>query len=390
MAIRFQELYEKTKDTFQLELLAGKKGMDHVVGWVHLLEDEMIINRFAGQELAVTTGMKARGNDWLLSVVRDMKKADCSGIIVNTGMYLQKIPEHVIAWCEEQDFPLLVMPWEISCTIMTQQLCMQIMNRAQKELEFGSLFQSILRGGELTESLQASLRSRFDLNGPFQIFCMRVGFGLDDTTPFHHAILRLENTFGLWRNRKKLNVPYLITELEDCYLIIINNLPKAYHEEITHLILDQFSHFLQRNQMSVGIGPVVDNIRSLNYTARGSQMAAKMAFQTRKESVDFDEMGFFKVLFAAEDTSILKAYEQQLLGALDEYDRIHHSDYVGTLRSYIENDRSLMGVAETTFTHRNTVNYRIQNIKKLLNCELKTVQDLFPYQVAFYIRDMHL
>lgn len=390
MAIRFQELFEKTKDTFQLELLAGKKGMDHVVGWVHLLEDEMIINRFAGQELAVTTGMKARGNDWLLSVVQAMKKSDCSGIIVNTGMYLQRIPEPVISWCEEHDFPLLVMPWEISCTLMTQHLCTQIMNRAQRELEYGSLFQSIIRGAELTESLQASLRSRFDLNSHFQIFCIRVGFGLDDTTPFHHALLRLENAFGLWQNNKKVKVPYLITELEDCHLIILNGLPEAYHQEITQLILNQFSYFLQRHQMSLGIGPVVESIRSLKYTARGAQMAAKMAFQTRKECVDFDEMGFFKVLFAAEDTSILKSYEQQVLGRLDEYDRIHHSDYVGTLRSYIEYDRSLMGVAEATFTHRNTVNYRIQNMKKLLGNELKTTQDLFPYQVAFYIRDMHL
>ena len=40
--------------------------MDNVIGWVHMLEDETIINRFSGEELAVTTGLKARIDGWLL------------------------------------------------------------------------------------------------------------------------------------------------------------------------------------------------------------------------------------------------------------------------------------------------------------------------------------
>ena len=142
--------------------------------------------------------------------------------------------------------------------------------------------------------------------------------------------------------------------------------------------------------LSLGIGSQVNGIASVKSAFSSARMAAQMAYQTDKKIIDFQQMGFFKILFAADDTTILKSYEQQLLGPLEEHDRHHHSQYLETLRSYIENDRSLMGVAESTFTHRNTVNYRIQNIKKILNNPLKTAQDLFPYQVAFYIRDMKL
>ena len=142
--------------------------------------------------------------------------------------------------------------------------------------------------------------------------------------------------------------------------------------------------------LSLGIGSQVNGIASVKSAFSSARMAAQMAYQTDKKIIDFQQMGFFKILFAADDTTILKSYEQQLLGSLEEHDLHHHSQYLETLRSYIENDRSLMGVAESTFTHRNTVNYRIQNIKKILNNPLKTAQDLFPYQVAFYIRDMKL
>ena len=38
MAIRLDELFDKTKRTFELKLIAGKGGLNHIVGWVHLLK----------------------------------------------------------------------------------------------------------------------------------------------------------------------------------------------------------------------------------------------------------------------------------------------------------------------------------------------------------------
>ncbi|MDF2486146.1 MAG: hypothetical protein K0R46_2314, partial [Herbinix sp.] len=43
MAIRFWEIYEETKEQFRLKIVAGKAGMDTVVSWVHMLEDETIV-----------------------------------------------------------------------------------------------------------------------------------------------------------------------------------------------------------------------------------------------------------------------------------------------------------------------------------------------------------
>ena len=81
MAIRFWEIYKETKEKYKLRLLAGKNGMDNVISWVHMLEDETIISRFSGEELAVTTGMKSEEDGWLLHLVMAMKQAECTGII---------------------------------------------------------------------------------------------------------------------------------------------------------------------------------------------------------------------------------------------------------------------------------------------------------------------
>lgn len=390
MAIRFWEIYEETHKFFRLRILAGKGGMDHVVGWVHMLEDETIVSRFSGQELAVTTGMKAQEKDWLLHLVQAMKHADSTGIIINTGMYLHTVPTEVIAWCEKNSFPLLVMPWEISIPQLIQNFCTRIMQRMQKEKELSSSFQDIINGHEISEQLLAKIQTRFDPKGSFRIFCIRISFGVEDTSAFLQAMLKLENVLGLWEKGKHIRIPYLVIEYEDCYALTVNNFPSDSGDELAQQILKQFSYFTEKKILFLGIGPEVQGILHLKSAFRRAQIASKMAMQTRQKVVDFNEMGFFKILFASDDTAILKSYEQQLLGPLDAYDQLHHSDYIQTLRSYIKNDRSLVGAAKDTYTHRNTVNYRIQNIKRLLDNELKTAEDLFPYQVAFYIRDMHL
>lgn len=390
MAVRFREIYEKTHELYKLQLLAGRNGMDHVVGWVHMLEDETIVSRFSGQELAVTTGIKAKEKNWLLQLISAMKKNDCTGIIINIGMYIHEIPPDVIAWCDAHDFPILVMPWEIPMTRVIQDYCMRIMRRDQKDREVGILFKNIMKGREITDSFLSQIQPRFDAEGTFRIFCIRISYGVEETSAFLRAILKLENIFGLWQDGKKIHIPYLIIEFDDFYALMVNNFPSEAADELVAQILNQFSYFLQNKKLSLGIGPEVSGIQNLRTAFRRSRIAAKMAFQTKQKVINFDEMGFFKILFASDDTAILKSYEAQMLGPLKEYDERHRSNYLETLRSYIENDRSLIGVAEATYTHRNTVNYRIQNIKKILDNDLKTAEDLFPYQVAFYIRDMKL
>ena len=80
----------------------------------------------------------------------------------------------------------------------------------------------------------------------------------------------------------------------------------------------------------------MQSIHDLRLAFRRARIAAKMAFQTKQKVVDFDEMGFFKILFASDDAAILKSYEAQMLGPLVAYDEQHHANYLETLRSYIE------------------------------------------------------
>jgi hypothetical protein len=388
MAVRFWELYEETKDVFKLKIVAGKSGMDTVVSWVHMLEDETIVSRFHGEELAITTGMKAGRQGWLLNLVQEMSKDDCAGIIINTGMYLFQIPEEVINWCEEHNFPLLVMPWEFSITELIQAYCMRIIDQKQFERKIGNAFREVMQGVYNEDDARQVLGDRYDLDGTFQVYCISVKRTMEDELNFNQAVIKLENLFGLWKGNDKINTSYGLIRMEDFIALIINNRKEKQSMELPKLITQSFSYFANEKRFYLGIGPCITHIKNLSSSYKRARTAMKMSMGTGREAINFEEMGFFKILFSVEDTQVLTSYAAEMLGGLEEYDKNHGSSYVDTLRSYIKNDRSLIRVAEETYTHRNTVNYRMQNIKSILGCGLSNSEELFPYQVAFYIRDM--
>jgi len=54
---------------------------------------------------------------------------------------------------------------------------------------------------------------------------------------------------------------------------------------------------------------------------------------------------------------------------------------------YLKYNGSIQAIAKELFTHRNTIQYRMNKIKELLDCNLEDAKDRFNYQLAFYIKD---
>ena len=138
----------------------------------------------------------------------------------------------------------------------------------------------------------------------------------------------------------------------------------------------------------VGIGSPVTDIENLSVSYRRAEAAAKMAMRTKTAFLQFEKMGMYRLLYSCTDTGLLAQVQQETLSVLEEHDRQHSSNYVETLRYYLDLDGSIQAMAQKMFTHRNTIIYRMNNIKKLLGTELATPAERLPYQIAFYIRSM--
>ena len=86
----------------------------------------------------------------------------------------------------------------------------------------------------------------------------------------------------------------------------------------------------------------------------------------------FDQMGLYRMLYLVEDRALLQDLSDKPLAPLIEYDREHNGEYIATLEAYLNCGGSIKAMSEELYIHRNTILYRMANIKRLLNCSLET------------------
>lgn len=391
MALPLKTLCTENDNQFKLSLQAGGNGFRNAVTWVHMIEDPCIIPYFHGSELAVTTCIKAASDPlWLYDLVRELKGRGAAGLVVNTGKYIFDIPQEVLRYCEEQEFPLLTMPWEIHVTEMLQTFCTRIIQERSESVLFDKALGDALfkRGSE--EEYREILSRYYDLNGKFTVILIhisRIDENIEKMQGIEYAFINRLRRFKTIN--EMTSSKFGLLNHDNSQLIVANNVDRSQMPGLLKIILDIYEDAAKAHALFVGVGIEVTGLSNINKSFNRAHTAMRMAVYRNVPYIHFEDMGFYKILFSVKDEDILSAYADEILAPI-EGDDAKRQGYIELLQAYIQNDRSLERTAAALYLHRNTVNYRIQKMKMLLDSPLKTVEDLFPFQVALAIRDMDI
>lgn len=391
MSLALKTLCTENDNQFKLSLRAGGNGFRNTITWVYMVEDDYIIPYFHGSELVVTTGIKMESDpSWLSTLVRELNGRGVAGLIVNTGQYVFDLPQEVLDYCEKQEFPLLTMPWEIRVTDMLQTFCTRIIQERQDSALFDRALEDAIfkRGSE--EEYGEILSRYYDLSGNFTVFLIhtkQINENIEKIAGQEYAFIdrlrRFKTIHEMWHSK------FGVLTHENYQLMVANNVDRAQMPELLKIILSVYGDAAKANALFIGVGIEVTGLSNISRSFQRARTAMQMAIYRNVPYVRFEDMGFYKILFSVKDEEVLHAYAEELLAPIQGGDA-KHQGYMELLQAYIENDRSLERTAEALYLHRNTVNYRLQKMKALLGSPLKTVEELFPYQVALAIRDMEL
>ncbi|MDO4467714.1 MAG: PucR family transcriptional regulator ligand-binding domain-containing protein [Bacillota bacterium] len=384
MAFNVQDVILETQNLYHLNLLAGKKGCVNGIGWVHLVEDETILQRLNGKDLVVTTGLGFQNDEKLFSFVQKLQEVHSVGLIVNTGYYIMEIPEKIIKYCEENDFPLLTCPWEVSINELIKDVSYRIIRAEREDKQINQLIMQTLINPRIIEDTRSKLAVDFDMENSFQVVVIRV---------------RSKEELGMLERRhlkatielclEKIEGNYAFFWFDGSYVLVINGLEQRIVEELireTNLRLKKRSPYL----LHMGIGSRMIDFTNLIASYKRALAACDMSYCFDKPYVFFDEMGISQLLFSIEDKSILRQIENKYLSKLREYDRKHKAELEETLHNYLLYDCNLKAMSENLYLHRNTINYRLNKIKEITNCQFYSFEDKVPYMIAFYIKEMKL
>lgn len=118
-------------------LIAGNKGLHQPVRWVTILELLDDINKLEKGELLLTTAFDLSSSDKLKkNIVYLLHNQGVSGIIIQTGYYLETIPQEMVDQSNILNFPIIDIPKTISFSEITKVVHKHILNKQFEKIQF--------------------------------------------------------------------------------------------------------------------------------------------------------------------------------------------------------------------------------------------------------------
>src|SRR3954467_9110073 len=117
-------------------LLAGADGAGRRIRGVTGREGADIVRGRRGGELLLTTGYTIRDDPAALGrLVPALAERDLAGLVVKLGLYVDAVPDAVVAVADRLGFPLIVLPAQTMFDDVLSEVLGTILNRQAVELE---------------------------------------------------------------------------------------------------------------------------------------------------------------------------------------------------------------------------------------------------------------
>lgn len=384
MSIIVEKLLQKA-NVYHVSLIAGEKGLNRGVNWFHMVENMAFAEFIEEGSLVFTSGIALDENLDLYTLINTQIKQKASGSLLNLGPYIPQVPQEVMDLCNENDYPLMVSPWNVRIPDIMKLFSNLLLNVEKAEGELGSALRNAIAFPSHKDLYTHTLfQYGFLENGFYTLGIIKPDFNAlrpkpDSIEQMIQVIERILMSTGdksFVTNSEGELILLFCNYREDAIIKILNRIMTALH---THW-----------HTFYLGIG---DNLQNLDHISTSYKQALKMMNFNKKQGKKnefclYRELGLYKLFFALENTKVLEEYYEDCLGLLEEYDLRKNTNYIEVLRLYLENNGSINETAETLFLHRNTVNYKIRKIEEMLGCNLSRIETRSKLHIALCIKNI--
>ncbi|NMB21230.1 MAG: hypothetical protein GX979_10205 [Firmicutes bacterium] len=133
----------------------------------------------------------------------------------------------------------------------------------------------------------------------------------------------------------------------------------------------------------VGISDICFEFVSIRKSIMLAYDVLKIIKKGRTRVGFFHDLVSYHLLDTAVDPAVMQTFFAETLGPLEAYDKRHNSELLHTLEVYFDCNGNITQAAQELYRHRNTLIYRLEKIKEILETNLLNPEENFNYQMAF-------
>ena len=383
MSITVGKLFGNGTVLYQMKLLAGQKGLNNLVEWVHIIENDEVSNFLHGKEVVFTSGILNNNDGWLLEYAKKLYGVGTSAFVVNIGPYTKSIPEDVVKYCNLVNMPLYTIPWETRMVDVTRDICYRIMQKEQVEISVATTIKNIIfKTGDLETQILQMERYGYLRGSQFCFIVMSFDNEKDENQEFNM------NKAKIYAERiaRSIHELYISFSYNDCWVLGLVNYSDYDISNFVNTFFKSWNESLGKVHMGISENKVGIEKQAENFN--NAFTAMKMAKKQCKEIIFYDKLDIYKILLNTRDKDILKEYYDNTLGKLEKYDKENNTNLMNFLDMYLKNNGSVQLVAEKQYIHRNTVNNQLKKIEKITNHNPLELEEKVKLILGFYIRDV--
>lgn len=354
------------------KVIAGEKGLSRRIYRVSVAEcpefplDVDIVGKdnllFIDGDFFITSFYSLKDTpELLLQTIKLYNQFNSSGICI-VLRYYKEIPESVIDYANRYDFPIITVDRATAYAEMISDITKAIYAPYNQQLACDILDQ-ILSGNQSNEKMK-KLAYALDLKlkNNIIIFCIKY----DDAD---------NNMINNMINRLNVNQYLHCVNYYDKIIAIVSSGRTFKRSEIENAklsiieVLDSF-----KISYRIGVSNIYREIHYLKDAIQNAIIACDICEFMDKTVLSYDNAGVYKLLMKIPDKSFLKEYYNSIIMPVCQYDRLNKGHLFNTMMCYAKNGGDIKKTADDLYQHENTIRYRINKIKAILDREDNNLQ----------------
>ena len=363
-----------------MELIAGEEGLDRIVSWSYIVqtrpyEDHMNQGNFA---MIVVDDVRFDFEEVARSM-EELYALGISGLAVSVTEDKEEVPSFIIERAEEMKLPLFYIRWEgASFVDIAQGIGALILDTDVQNKRTADYLYNLLFGYEINEKYVEKLSGQFGFD--FTKF-YRVGIIVVDRT-YGINLEQDEHVYEYYANCLQREVkgidgkPMFMRFLNKFVLLFEAREDKKIERELERILrtLDDSFQFKGKIRSTCILGEAYRSPKDFgkSYQEAKSFIPRKDVLPNArsKKVISASAMGIYKFMFNSGNQAEVLQYCNEKLKKLEEYDHANGAFLCDTLIAFYMNGFNAIKTAEELYIHRNSLQYRLNKIKELLEMEL--------------------
>ena len=385
---------EATKlDAFEhFKLVAGHRGLDRVIQKVGILdwefakiiEGEPVDSEFIQGEFILTSLMFAKDKpELLIEMMKHLEGNKVSGLAIK-DVYFQELPEEVVRFAEEKALPIFLFS-----TTYFEDIIMQVNERIKSINDYESLETKVdlLVKMHLNKAIVRDVA--LEINSSFRDCFLVMYFKEKRYVSEDKIITTIQNL----KNSKVVSASDAIIKYRKGFLLIhtADKLDREGYKKKIKFILATAG--LNQEDYYIGISNLHadsrTNLSDLGYGISESLYAESTAEAGGISLSYFREIGIYSILMPVHQEVWVHNWYDSIIMPIMQHDEKYNTELLTTAIKFVENDGNVPETAKSLFAHKNTIRYRLNKIKEILQIEGRELDFLEQLSVAVKLHKLY-